>query len=78
MIDGHVFAYLKDFTDVFGPLRILGGRLVVPRSVLDGEDVPLLAGDLPKAGVLIRLVGHYHSLQVGYRLKVNRRITKVF
>ena len=54
--------YLKDFTDVFGPLRILGGRLVVPRAVLDGEDVTLLAGDLPKAGVLVRLVGHYHSL----------------
>ena len=68
----YYFTYLKDFTDVFGPLRILGGRLVVPRAVLDGEDVPLLAGDLPKAGVLVRLVGHYHSLQVGNRLKGNR------
>ena len=63
------FLYLKDFTDVLFPLRILGRSLIIPRAVLDGEDVSLLAGDLTEAGVQVRLVGHYHSLQVGNRWK---------
>ena len=31
----------------------------------------LLAGDLPEAGVLVGLVGHYHSLQIGNRWEGN-------
>ena len=58
---------LKDFSDLGDPLRILGGCLVIPRAVLDGEDVALFAVDLPEAGVVVGLVRHYHSLQIGNR-----------